>query len=203
MDPATNNVTDDQELAKVLETMNQQATSSAPVIPTDDNLQQPTDGAAPQDDQSTVDSQAPTDTPELSSVSDAGVPAVPGVEIPPAPVEVPPTPDITPGDPTLDTTNATLAPVSTLDAPSASPELESIKKDALEELRPLVDKLNLPADEKFDTLLLIIRSTDDKSLVTAAHEAARAIEDETKRAQALLDVIKEIDYFSGHGQQPA
>ncbi|EDK72518.1 CTP synthase, partial [candidate division TM7 genomosp. GTL1] len=41
--------------------------------------------------------------------------------------------------------------------PSASPELDSIKKDALEELRPLVTKLDLPSDEKFDTLLLIIR----------------------------------------------
>ena len=71
------------------------------------------------------------------------------------------------------------------------------------ELRPLVDKLDLPADEKFDTLLLIIRSTDDKTLVNAAFDAAKEIPDENKRAQALLDVIKEIDYFSGHGEQPA
>lgn len=76
------------------------------------------------------------------------------------------------------------------------PALETIKKDALAQLRPLVDKLELPADEKFDTLLLIIRSTDDHGLVSAAYQAAKAIEDETKRAQALLDVIKEIDYFA-------
>lgn len=79
---------------------------------------------------------------------------------------------------------------------SLDPGLESIKKNALEELKPLVGKLDLPADEKFDTLLLIIRSTDDKSLVQATYDAAKAITDETKRAQALLDVIKEIDYFS-------
>jgi hypothetical protein len=79
--------------------------------------------------------------------------------------------------------------------------LEAIKRNALEELRPLVDKLNLPPEEKFDTLLLIIRSTDDQSLVEAAHEAAKAIPDEVKRAQALLDVIKEIDYFSTPHQQ--
>ncbi len=83
---------------------------------------------------------------------------------------------------------------------SSDPGLESIKKNALEELKPLVGKLDLPADEKFDTLLLIIRSTDDKSLVQATYDAAKAITDETKRAQALLDVIKEIDYFS---TQPA
>jgi hypothetical protein len=86
-------------------------------------------------------------------------------------------------------------------APLAIGGLDDLKKSALEELRPLVGKLNLPPEEKFDTLLLIIRSTDDQSLLEPAHEAAKAIIDENKRAQALLDVIKEIDYFS-QGQQP-
>jgi hypothetical protein len=78
---------------------------------------------------------------------------------------------------------------------SGDSDLSSIKQDALDELRPLVDKLDLPAQEKFDTLLLLIRSNDDKSLITQAYEAAEAIEDETARAAALLDVVKEIDYF--------
>lgn len=97
----------------------------------------------------------------------------------------------------------TLATPSTPAPVVASPELQSIKKDALEELRPLVTKLDLPADEKFDTLLLIIRSTDDQSLLGAAHDAAKAIPDESRRAQALLDVIKEIDFFSSQGQPAA
>jgi hypothetical protein len=88
-------------------------------------------------------------------------------------------------------------------ASTLSPELAAIKQTALQELRPLVDKLDVAPDEKFDTLLLLIRSTDDKTLVADAHEAARAIPDEAKRAQALLDVIKEIDYFSGQGQPAA
>ncbi len=74
--------------------------------------------------------------------------------------------------------------------------LASIKQDALVELRPLVDKLDLSSEEKFDTYLLLIRSTDDKDLIGPAHEAAKAIEDETKRAEALLNIIKEIDYLS-------
>lgn len=85
--------------------------------------------------------------------------------------------------------------------PAVGGDLDNLKKTALEELRPLVGKLNLPPEEKFDTLLLIIRSTDDQSLLGPAHEAAQGIQDENKRAQALLDVIKEIDYFS-QGQQP-
>ncbi len=75
-------------------------------------------------------------------------------------------------------------------------ELEVIKKHALEELRPLVDKLDLPPEEKFDILLLLIRSTDDEELVGKAHETSIEIQDETRKAQALLDIIKEVDYFS-------
>lgn len=84
----------------------------------------------------------------------------------------------------------------TLPTPTATNDLPGIKKNAIDELRPLVDKLDLPADEKFDAYLLLIRSTDDKSLIAPAHEAAQAITDETRRAEALLDIIKEIDYLS-------
>jgi hypothetical protein len=79
---------------------------------------------------------------------------------------------------------------------AAAGDLDGLKASALEELRPLVGKLKLPAKERFDTLLLIIRSTDDQSLLGQAHDAAKEIEDDTQRAEALLDVIKEIDYFS-------
>ena len=79
-------------------------------------------------------------------------------------------------------------------------DLNSIKKDALIELRPLVDKLDLAPEEKFDTYLLLLRSTDDQTLIAPAHAAAKNIADETRRAQALLDVIKEIDYLSAPQQ---
>ena len=84
----------------------------------------------------------------------------------------------------------------TAPVPNGHEELEGIKKEALEELKPLVDKLQLPPEEKFDILLLIIRSTDDEELVAKAHATAVLIEDETRKAQALLDVIKEVDYFA-------
>ena len=167
--------TDDQELAKVLESMNN---ATAAVPPAD----QP---AEPAVDASQVQPVEP--------VTDPGSP-LQFEETPPAeptPVEVPPT------DPTSYATPEPVAEAQvTPPAPAADGELESIKQSALQELRPLVDRLDLPAEEKFNTLLLIIRSTDDRSLVGAAHDAAKAIEDETKRAAALLDVIKEIDYFS-------
>lgn len=80
---------------------------------------------------------------------------------------------------------------------SAGNDLDAIKQEALNDLRPLVDKLNVSPEEKFDTYLLLLRSTDDKALIAPAYEAAHGITDEARRAQALLDIIKEIDYLSG------
>ena len=119
------------------------------------------------------------------------VPAASEVQPPLPPAEPPAAPALDP--------LAAVAPAP-VSAPVAIPvagELDGVKQEAITELRPLVDKLNLPAEEKFDTYLLLIRSTDDKSLIAPAHEAAKSITDETRRAQALLDVIKEIDFLSG------
>ena len=91
-----------------------------------------------------------------------------------------------------------VAPTPTVSTPAAAadPALDTIKQTALNELRPLVDKLDVSPEEKFDTYLLLLRSTDDKTLIAPAHDAAVAIVDEARRAQALLDIIKEIDYLS-------
>lgn len=86
--------------------------------------------------------------------------------------------------------------VSPNDEHVTDPTLEPIKNQVLNELRPIVGKLELPADEKFETYLLLIRSSDDKTLVEPAYQTALQIEDETKRAQALLDIIKEIEFLS-------
>lgn len=153
MDDAVNQkpISDDQELAKVLAGVSQQAdtVNQAPVMPS-----------------------------------------------------VPPLPTVPPMPPVSDPVATPVVPTPVTSEPVAHPtthgsgELDSIKLEALNELRPLVDKLDVPADEKFDTYLLLLRSTDDKSLIAPAHEAAKAITDEARRAQALLDIIKEIDFLS-------
>lgn len=141
----------------------------------------------------------------------AGAPAAGDVVPPVAPGQPPaaaPADDTTPATDDTATTLADLpavsapatpAPVSPVSIPVAG-ELDGVKNQAISELRPLVDKLTLPPEEKFDTYLLLIRSTDDKALIAPAHEAAKEIADEARRAQALLDIIKEIDFLSG--QQP-
>ena len=83
---------------------------------------------------------------------------------------------------------------------SVDQDLADVKQAALTELRPLIDKLDVDPEEKFNTYLLLVRSTDDKDLIAPAHEAAKAIIDEAKKAQALLDIIKEIDFLSSPQQ---
>jgi hypothetical protein len=113
------------------------------------------------------------------------------------PIVTTPVPEpFTPPEPTAMPEPSVTAASPASDAPSTTGELDGIKLEALQELRPLVDKLDVSAEEKFDTYLLLLRSTDDKDLIAPAHEAAKGIADETRRAQALLDVIKEIDFLS-------
>ena len=159
-------ISDDQDLAKVLAGVNQQADEAAATQTAGDT-------------EVTEEAPAPAATEE--PVADPPTPAVePAAAVEPAPMPAP-----TPAAPSI----------------SGDSELDSIKKDALSELRPLVDKLNVSAEEKFDTYLLLLRSTDDKALIAPAHDAAKNITDEARRAQALLDIIKEIDYLAGP-QQP-
>ena len=83
-----------------------------------------------------------------------------------------------------------VTPTPVISAPTptatADPALDTIKQTALNELRPLVDKLDVSPEEKFGTYLLLLRSTDDKTLIAPAHDAAVAIVDEARRAQAQI-----------------
>lgn len=113
---------------------------------------------------------------------------------------LPPTMGMTPPayDPAAGITLPNMTSPTSLGATDVAvdPNLATVKQAALTELRPLIDKLDVGPEEKFNTYLLLIRSTDDKELIAPAHEAAKAIPDETKKAQALLDIIKEIDFLS-------
>ena len=75
-------------------------------------------------------------------------------------------------------------------------DLIDIKKDALGKLTPLVGHLDQTPDEKFRTTMMMIQASDNQGLVQTAYDAAQQISDEKARAQALLDVINEINYFT-------
>jgi hypothetical protein len=84
---------------------------------------------------------------------------------------------------------------SALDDNNAT-DLLSLKQQALTQLQPLVDQLDQTPEEKFRTTMMLIQSTDNQSLIQDAYDTAQTITDEKVRAQALLDVINEINYFT-------
>jgi hypothetical protein len=77
----------------------------------------------------------------------------------------------------------------------ADSSLDPIKKEALKKLEPLVNELDLHPEEKYRALMMIIQATDNKDLVNEAFQAADKIEDNKTRAQALLSIVNEIEYF--------
>jgi hypothetical protein len=83
---------------------------------------------------------------------------------------------------------------------AAGDDLLSIKQSALQQLSPLVGHLDQTPEEKFRTTMMMIQASDDQSLIKTAYEAAQDIKDDKARAQALLDIINEINYFTQNHQ---
>ncbi len=79
-------------------------------------------------------------------------------------------------------------------------DLLDIKQQALKALTPLVDHLEQSPEEKFRTTMMMIQASDDHSLIKVAYDAAKGIADEKERAQALLDIVNEINYFTQQHQ---
>jgi len=75
-------------------------------------------------------------------------------------------------------------------------DLLSLKQHALEQLEPLVGQLDQTPEERFRTTMMLIQSTDNQALLPVAYEAAQNITEEKVRAQALLDIVNEINYFT-------
>jgi hypothetical protein len=79
---------------------------------------------------------------------------------------------------------------------SREDDLLKLKQQALQSLAPLVDHLEQDPEEKFKTTMMMIQASDIADLIPEAYEAANKIPDEKVRAQALLDVVNEINYFT-------
>ena len=82
------------------------------------------------------------------------------------------------------------------DAADAPGELIEIRKSALKELSPLLSELDQAPDEKLDILMMAIQASDDQSLIPQDFEMAKKIENKKQRAEAMLDIINEINYFT-------
>lgn len=98
-------------------------------------------------------------------------------------------PTVPAGAPPVDYSASTTAQID-------NDSLLAMKQDALEQLTPLVGHLDQSPEEKFKTTMMMLQATDNPALVKEAYEYAKQISDEKSRAQALLDVVNEINYFT-------
>jgi hypothetical protein len=89
---------------------------------------------------------------------------------------------------------------STASEPVDQNKLADMKQEALAHLEPLADHIDGPAEDKFRTTMMMIQANDNHTLLEKALAAAKEITDDKMRAQAMLDIINEINYFSQTSQ---
>ena len=124
------------------------------------------------------------DIPELSQIN---------LATPPVPPE-PAMPEEAPAAPAAPAT----PPAPTVETPDLEPipqglNTGQIKKAALRDLVPLLDKVNMNASQKFKIYQDIFDDLKDYTILEPAYNAAREIPDESERAQALLYLVESID----------
>jgi hypothetical protein len=74
--------------------------------------------------------------------------------------------------------------------------LEEVKRRAMHELTPLIaDVQGMDPERKFEISLSAMRYTDNKDLANVALEAALAIAEKGAKAEALVELINEINYL--------
>ncbi len=140
---------------------------------------------------------APTITDSVGGYEVTDLPHEPSVSIPAAaPVPLTHSDPLTAPSVALPSVPVTPAPA----APSSADanDLIDLKQAALQELSPLIGHLEQTPEEKFRTTMMMIQAADDQSMLQTAFQAAKDIKDEKARAQALLDVVNEINYFTQH-----
>ena len=110
--------------------------------------------------------------------------------------DVPSMPVVPPAD--NDSNQSSINPLDNHVVNDSTNDLIDIKSKALNQLAPLVSHLDQSPEEKFKTTMMMIQASDNQSLVQDAYDAAQLIPDEKAKAQALLDVVNEINYFTQH-----
>lgn len=106
----------------------------------------------------------------------------------PAPVEPAPAPVVEPS-PSFSAPEPTpIAP-----APAGGGDLNSLKTSVLTDLRPVIENVSIEPDEKYGLLSTLFNANRDSTLIEPAYIAAREITDDTKRAEALLKIVHDID----------
>lgn len=140
----------------------------------------------------------PTATqPAEALVREAEIPAAPAPVVPEAPAMPPltteapaapapqPAPTAAPAPEIVTSTTTVAEEVSTPEA-----DLAGIEKEAMKELYPLLDKVQMEPEEKFEIYMKV--AEDDKGAISGALNVAKMIRDETAKAEALLEIIEAV-----------
>ena len=90
------------------------------------------------------------------------------------------------------------APAPVVEQPAPEPVPQSlntseVKKAALRDLVPLLDRINMDYSEKFKIYKDIFNDLKDYTILEPAYRAAREIPNEVERAEALLYLVQSID----------
>ena len=111
---------------------------------------------------------------------------------PPIPAPVAPEPPAMPAF-----SNGIVAPIGSApkQAVYGDPDLERVKSSALSDLRPIIEKIDIQAEKKFEVYREIIEAQNDKACIEPAYNAAKSIANEKERAEALLFVVEAINHL--------
>ncbi len=110
----------------------------------------------------------------------AAAPAAPAA--PEAPAAPAPEPEVTP-----------IVPIESMKAQYGDPDLDKVKTMALSDLRPILEKVDIPAEKKFMIYKDILELTEDKACIEPAYNSAREIADEKTKGEALVFIVECID----------
>ena len=135
---------------------------------------------------------APLESMDIPEFNNPNLPPAPAPAVAPEPVMpepvAEPAPEPAPAEPTV--------PEQVIAEPeSISQNLSTseVKRAALRDLIPLLNKINMGSSEKFNIYRDIFDDLKDYTVLDPAYQAAREIPDETERAEALLYLVKSID----------
>ena len=72
-------------------------------------------------------------------------------------------------------------------------QFENVKKQMLQDLYPLMDRIKMQPEQKFKVFKQMIESTGSKEMIASAYEAVKGIGNEEARAEALLFLVEKAD----------
>ena len=78
-------------------------------------------------------------------------------------------------------------------APEIGGDLASIRESVVRDLLPILDKTDSTPEEKFDIYKDALKTMHDAKTIEGAYKTATQIADESKKAEALIGLMKAID----------